>query len=363
MSLMACHFYALLSRFQSSNGFGRSVVTVALLAGLWLTICNTGVVASPRIWANQGLGATRQPSWMPFAIGDRTPHPAIARISAVDCNGLSQGSGTLVEVRNQHGLVITNWHVIRDAKGPIVATFPDGFRSAATVLKVDQDWDLAALLIWRPNATPVSISMTAPRPGDPLTIAGYGAGEYRAVSGRCTQYVAPGRNMPYEMVEVSAEARQGDSGGPILNESGELAGVLFGAGGGTTSGSFCGRVRRFLESAWPAEQTPNADTFVSVPTQQPITRWPSDGLVAVPQVATPRIPTISESRPNYTTGSTLSPATISSGELNESATRENIQKLVGTNPVEQAKTVLAAIGILAVFLQVAKSVGGHRARP
>ena len=48
------------------------------------------------------------------------------------------------------------------------------------------------------------------------------------------------------MVEVAVSARQGDSGGPIFNSRGELAGVLFGEGHGRTSGSYCGRVRWFL---------------------------------------------------------------------------------------------------------------------
>jgi hypothetical protein len=53
------------------------------------------------------------------------------------------------------------------------------------------------------------------------------------------------------MVELSVEARQGDSGGPILNNRGELAGVLFGASNGTTLGSFSGRVGEFLTSLAP----------------------------------------------------------------------------------------------------------------
>ena len=48
------------------------------------------------------------------------------------------------------------------------------------------------------------------------------------------------------MVELSAPARNGDSGGPILNSRGELAGVLFGTAFGRTTGSYCGRVRGFL---------------------------------------------------------------------------------------------------------------------
>ena len=52
-------------------------------------------------------------------------------------------------------------------------------------------------------------------------------------------------------MEVDVQARHGDSGGPIYNGRGEIAGVLFGAGGnfltgGYTMGSYCGRVRQFL---------------------------------------------------------------------------------------------------------------------
>ncbi len=67
-------------------------------------------------------------------------------------------------------------------------------------------------------------------------------------SGLCTEYLAPAPGRPLEIVEVSAAARHGDSGGPILNSRGEMAGVLFGEGGGRTDGSYCGRVHKFLET-------------------------------------------------------------------------------------------------------------------
>jgi hypothetical protein len=197
---------------------------------------------------------TRQCPAFPFlteqGTGHQPPHPAVARIVALEAHGASAlGSGTLVEVHGDYGLVVTNWHVVRSGREGIFAVFPDGFCSPAQPLKLDRDWDLAALMVWRPSAEPVPISRQAPRPGEWLTIAGYGSGRYRAVSGRCTQYVSPGNGLPFEMVEVSAQARKGDSGGPIFNERGELAGVLFGAGWGTTSGSYAGRVHWFLADA------------------------------------------------------------------------------------------------------------------
>jgi hypothetical protein len=138
--------------------------------------------------------------------------------------------------------------VVRDAAGRIVVYFPDGFHSGAALLRVDREWDLAALAIWRPNVQPIAVSTEAPRPGEALTIAGYGSGSYRAVTGQCTQYVSPGGSQPFEMIELAAPARNGDSGGPILNGRGELAGVLFGSAFGRTTGSYCGRLRWFLGS-------------------------------------------------------------------------------------------------------------------
>jgi hypothetical protein len=189
------------------------------------------------------------PNWVEGILGGgKPPHPAVVRVYAPERNGASLGSGALVAVSQDHGLVITNWHVVRDATGPIVVAFPDGFRSGATLLKADRDWDLAALAIWRPSVQPIPLSSQPPQPGEPLTIAGYGSGSYREATGRCTQYVSPGGNKPFEMVELSAGARFGDSGGPIFNQKGELAGVLFGSSFGQTAGSYCGRVRWFLNS-------------------------------------------------------------------------------------------------------------------
>lgn len=194
------------------------------------------------------------------------PHPAVARIVVAEGLATSYGSGTLIDRRDDYGLVVTNWHVVRDAQGDIEVLFPDGFSSKARALKVDPDWDLAALVVWRPSATPVKIADAAPQPGDRLTICGYGQGQYREATGRCTKYYAPRLNLPEHMVELDVEARQGDSGGPIFNESGELAGVLFGAGEGTTLGSFGGRVQAFLatlapniggDSSW-ADSTPDS---------------------------------------------------------------------------------------------------------
>ena len=207
------------------------------------------------------------------------PHPAVARIVVPEAGATSYGSGTLVDVRDQFGLVITNWHVVRDAQGPVEVHFPGGFHSKARSLKVDSDWDLAALVVWRPPIQPVELATSAPQPGDQLTICGYGPGVYRSATGRCTQYYAPRRSFPQEMVELDVEARQGDSGGPIFNRYGELAGVLFGAGQGTTLGSFGGRVETFLATLAPDIGRATDDALLATaetPPADPVERSPPE---------------------------------------------------------------------------------------
>lgn len=175
-------------------------------------------------------------------------HPAVGRIDVEGAQGVVyHGSGTLVGVSDTNGIVLTNWHVVRDRVGEVRVRFPDGSTYVATVVATDQTWDLAALSIARPNIHPVAVSDRVPGIGDPLTVAGYGGGEYRQSSGRMLQYCAPGMTEPEDILEVTTPSRSGDSGGPIFHHDGSLAGVLFGSYGGTTNGSHCVRVRKFLE--------------------------------------------------------------------------------------------------------------------
>ena len=267
------------------------------------------------------------------------------RVIVPEGNVTSYGSGTLVDVRDQFGLVITNWHVVRDGKGDVEVVFPDGFRSKARPLKFDADWDLAALVIWRPPAAPAPISSTAPQSGDQLTICGYGQGQYRAVTGRCTQYYAPSANLPQHMVELDVEARQGDSGGPIFNVRGELAGVLFGAGGGTTLGSFGGRVESFLASLAPdIGQTADAALVQSdgVPSSEP---------AGPAKPAAAKLPPAEAQPAALWTEENAKPHVDNVGWQSEPAPVAAARLVAGSDLFEQAKTVLAAVGIVAIVLQ------------
>ena len=53
------------------------------------------------------------------SVAAQTPHPAVVRVVVPEGAATAYGSGTLVDVRDEYGLVITNWHVLRDATGEI----------------------------------------------------------------------------------------------------------------------------------------------------------------------------------------------------------------------------------------------------
>ena len=309
----------------------------------------------------------------PAALGPSAPaaepaanvHPAVVRVIVPNRGGLSLGSGALVAVNQTHGLVVTNWHVVRDQSGPITVAFPDGFRSAATLLRTDRDWDLAALATGRPSVSPIPLASEAPRPGEMLTIAGYGKGWYRVSTGRCTQYVSPGGNLPFEMVELATPAREGDSGGPILNSRGELAGVLFGSSfgpWGRTTGSYCGRVRWFLASVVDDfHRLPGDATMIAQQPQQTRPSPPAPAAVSVQPcpatagnataaVATGREPAVASvaGRQSGLPGGIAAapPRSPASPAAPTAAINRPLPNLSGPGPFDQAKTILALVGVV-----------------
>lgn len=236
---------------STAGGFACCRIVLPLVAA-WL-LGGASLDVEAQLPGGSGPLPQANSNWEPEAFSDyllsgQTPHPAVVRIVAAEKAGASLGSGVLVDANREQAIVLTNWHVVRDSRSAVLVQFPDGFQTAGTVVRWDEAWDLAALVIWKPPATPVPLAGTPPLPGDLLTIAGYGRGPYRAQTGRCTEYLSPGTGYPKEFVELAAGARQGDSGGPILNDRGELAGVLFGQNNGHTIGSCSTRLRTFLAS-------------------------------------------------------------------------------------------------------------------
>jgi hypothetical protein len=315
------------------------------------------------VWQAEFDSGELAPSPPATPLRSNQPHPAVVRITVPEAGAISYGSGTLVDVRQQYGLVITNWHVVRDAQGAIEVSFPDGFKSQARALKVDPDWDLAALVIWRPPVEPVAIAPTAPQPGDQLTICGYGQGDYRAATGRCTGYYAPKLHLPQQMVELDVQARQGDSGGPIFNSRCELAGVLFGAGQGTTLGSFGGRVGSFLASLAPdigsgktgqtlvEAELATKPTIEEAPAVTMRSISPAETVESSSSVATAEQPAASSRAFDWPAPTSESKPVAGTNQPNTAAWAD----LPHQGWFEKTKTALAAVGLFAIALQLLRA--------
>jgi S1-C subfamily serine protease len=156
----------------------------------------------------------------------------------------SAGSGTLV----RGDLIVTNWHVVRDRakNGTITVKFPDGLICEGKVVKTSKVWDLAAIRIEDPVSVPPMPLGDRPASGDVITVGGYGSGDYKSTSGELWAYVSPGGDAPFDIMEVKAVVRNGDSGGAMVID-GKLVGVLFGCDGKATYGSCVLQVKKFLE--------------------------------------------------------------------------------------------------------------------
>ena len=111
----------------------KFAATWCVIASLWMAsgpLAVAAPTADPDI-ANADDPVERIAAWPSWLGGGRplfdrsttapaipcTPHPAVARIIVPENGATAYGSGTLVDVREQFGLVITNWHVVRDGQG------------------------------------------------------------------------------------------------------------------------------------------------------------------------------------------------------------------------------------------------------
>ena len=221
------------------------------------------------LWLLSGTAAGQCVNGMcPVAPTAPAKHPAVARIVNQKQDGRYLGSGTLVEKDDARGLIVTCAHLFRDGVGRVTVAFADGRVFDANVLATDRQWDLAALEIAPPAASPVEIAAEAPQPGEWLQSCGYGAdGRYRCNQGQARGYVQTVGTSGPETLELSGSARQGDSGGPVFNRQGQLAAVLWGTDGRTVGGTYCGRVRAFLAGVLRCRRTPTPEPRV---TERPV---------------------------------------------------------------------------------------------
>lgn len=142
--------------------------------------------------------------------------PAVVTIAT----GRGNGSGSIIAA---NGLVITNEHVVRSARGGLVQVRThDGTIHTGQVLAVDVRNDLALVQL-QANQTFPTIEL-----GDPDSIRVgqqvYAIGSPFGLSGTFTTGILS-RIAPNGDLQTDAAINPGNSGGPLLNSQGQLIGI------------------------------------------------------------------------------------------------------------------------------------------
>jgi S1-C subfamily serine protease len=151
---------------------------------------------------------------------DDNPNPQIAGV----------GSGVVII---DNGTILTNLHVVHGAKR-IRVTFADGHESEATLINAQPEHDLAVL---RARSIPDDLQAATLRgtaglqPGDAVVVAGFPFGigpsvSSGVVSGLERSFTSPTGELMTDLIQFDAAANPGNSGGPLINQEGEVVGIV-----------------------------------------------------------------------------------------------------------------------------------------
>ena len=255
------------------NGLPLLAAAPGVLA-LALLIGREALVSAPAHYTQEDIdvAVTRAletvPLPSPAAKAYETVRGSIVRVRAFfdgPDGGEVQGSvGTGVVILDK-GVILTNIHVIAGAKR-IGITFETGMESDAVVTGTRPEDDLAVLqAVTIPDDLMAATlqSTSGLSPGDHVTAVGFPFGigpsvSSGVVSGLKREYRSPeGKRLLTNLIQFDAAVNPGNSGGPLLNASGEVVGIVTGILNPTEQRVFVG-----IGFAVPIE---NAAAAVGVP--------------------------------------------------------------------------------------------------
>ncbi len=166
-----------------------------------------------------------------FGVPDAALQPAMAA-----------GSGVIVD--GQRGLIITNFHVVRNAEA-VQVTLKDGRKFAADPVGLDPNLDLAVLRIGAKNLPTLPLGDSSKlQVGDYVVAIGnpFGLGQ-TVTSGIISATDRPlGQGDSRRFIQTDAPINPGNSGGALINLHGELVGVISALFSPTQSESSAGNV-------------------------------------------------------------------------------------------------------------------------
>lgn len=172
---------------------------------------------------------------------------AVARIVNKKSEESCVGSGTVVARQQSIGVVLTCAHLFTEGVGDITIIGRGGEPKRALLVALDEKNDLACLFVHLPEGATLGVAKELPGEGAALSSCGFGqAGDFKTNHGACIGYATLSGGETLGVLEITGEARHGDSGGPILNARAEVVAVIMGTDGKTVDGTHCGLIRDFL---------------------------------------------------------------------------------------------------------------------
>jgi len=136
---------------------------------------------------------------------------------------LTLGSGFIVE----NGKVVTNLHVIEDAKfGYVTISGESTKHKIEGYLAVDKINDLALLSVPTLQGSSIEINENNPEIGEKI----YAIGNPKGLTGTISEVIISGIRTfeNKELIQITAPISPGSSGGPVINNFGQLLGVSVG---------------------------------------------------------------------------------------------------------------------------------------
>ena len=180
-----------------------------------------------------------------FAFRDRNPEPeetvlrtgqvaervcpAVVLIQATSSTAVQSGTGFFIR---SDGYLLTNYHVIQGAKTIRVTLYPGEVKKTARVVGYDENTDLALLYVKGSDFSTVTIGNSdLVAVGDQAIAIGHPSGEKCAWT--VTQGIISAKRLfrqetgeETKMIQTDAPVNHGNSGGPLLNDRGEVIGVI-----------------------------------------------------------------------------------------------------------------------------------------
>ena len=195
----------------------RAATLLALIA-----LCSLTVTTASTAQTVQAAASGTTPEVTPLEVLAERVTPAVALINVQTDGSPRQGSGFLV---SPDGRILTNYHVIRDARSARVKLPSGDVYEEVQILATDPRRDIAILQIAGFDLPYLELGNSdSIRVGAPVVVIGSPLGLENTVS---TGIVSGRRQEPegYQLLQVSAPASRGSSGGAVLGSHGQVIGI------------------------------------------------------------------------------------------------------------------------------------------